>query len=181
MSARRSYWELLRDPRWQKRRLEIMERDAFRCRQCDDPDNTLNVHHRIYRKGAMPWEYSDEELITLCETCHERETNVRQRLSAGLAKLDADFIDQVVGYVTGLVLLIELSEARPRPGFENVCLEKVGVESAEQATGLGHILGLSGYESMLHLARTDLTKGAVLKSFKLASSRSETHAIESDE
>jgi hypothetical protein len=67
----RTYFEKLRDPRWQKRRLEIMNRDGFKCRICADAASTLNVHHLRYEKNADPWDYPDESLITTCELCHE--------------------------------------------------------------------------------------------------------------
>ena len=66
-----TYYELLRDPRWQKKRLEVMERDEFKCTACGDSTKTLNVHHLAYRKGTMPWDYEAEKLTTLCEPCHK--------------------------------------------------------------------------------------------------------------
>ncbi len=66
-----SYGQLLRDPRWQRKRLEIMGRDDFKCRLCGDAGNTLNVHHLWYRRGADPWDYPDTALVTTCEGCHE--------------------------------------------------------------------------------------------------------------
>lgn len=68
-----AYTDLLRHPKWQRRRLEIMSRDGFACTCCHADDKTLNVHHKRYRPGAAPWEYSDDELVTLCEDCHESE------------------------------------------------------------------------------------------------------------
>lgn len=65
-----AYWEKLKDPRWQKRRLEIMERDNFRCQGCGDQDKTLHVHHKIYERGKDPWDYEDNILVTYCEDCH---------------------------------------------------------------------------------------------------------------
>lgn len=65
------YSELLRDPRWQKKRLEIMSRDHWACRFCSDADHILNVHHLYYERYYRPWEYPREALITLCEACHE--------------------------------------------------------------------------------------------------------------
>lgn len=59
------------DPRWQAKRLRIMERDRFTCMCCLSSDKTLNVHHRAYRKGARIWEVENEDLVTLCEDCHE--------------------------------------------------------------------------------------------------------------
>jgi len=66
-----TYAEKLRDPRWQKKRLEIMSRDRFTCRSCGDASKTLNVHHCYYTKGSMPWEYPDSALVTYCHRCHQ--------------------------------------------------------------------------------------------------------------
>ncbi len=66
-----TYYEKLRSPQWQKKRLEIMQRDSFQCMSCGDSERTLNVHHKTYRKNAEPWDYKDENFITLCEDCHE--------------------------------------------------------------------------------------------------------------
>ena len=67
----KSWADNYKDPRWQKKRLEIMERDEFKCRSCGSTDKTLNVHHAYYDKGKMPWEYDEEVLITWCEGCHK--------------------------------------------------------------------------------------------------------------
>ncbi len=67
-----SYAESFRDPRWQKKRLKIMERDNFTCRHCRNKEKTLNVHHLRYSGGKKPWEYDDQFLVTLCEGCHEK-------------------------------------------------------------------------------------------------------------
>ena len=71
------YSEKLRDPRWQKRRLQVFERDGWKCRRCGCEDNTLAVHHRQYYPHMEPWEYPDADLETLCEFCHEEEREVR--------------------------------------------------------------------------------------------------------
>jgi hypothetical protein len=70
---REAYLKKLRDPRWQKMRLEVMNRDEWTCQQCLDKESTLHVHHRYYIQGAEPWEYPLEALVTLCEVCHESE------------------------------------------------------------------------------------------------------------
>lgn len=68
-----TYAEKLRDPRWQKKRLEILERDKFTCRVCKDKTRTLHVHHIRYLKDRDPWDYKEFYLVTLCEKCHEKE------------------------------------------------------------------------------------------------------------
>lgn len=70
-----TYAEKLKDPRWQKKRLEILNRDEFTCQKCYDTESTLHVHHRYYEKGKEPWEANESALITLCESCHESETS----------------------------------------------------------------------------------------------------------
>jgi hypothetical protein len=67
----KTYYEKLKDPRWQKKRLQIMDRDKFSCRYCGNSERTLNVHHLLYEKGANPWDYESNLLVTLCEKCHE--------------------------------------------------------------------------------------------------------------
>ena len=71
------YTELFKDPRWQKKRLEILSRDEFTCVICCDKESTLHVHHRRYISGRKPWEYDNDLLVTLCHDCHERETESR--------------------------------------------------------------------------------------------------------
>lgn len=68
-----TYSEKLKDPRWQKKRLEILSRDSFTCNYCGDTETTLHVHHLEYKKGLEPWDYYDEYLITICADCHECE------------------------------------------------------------------------------------------------------------
>lgn len=67
------YKEQIKNPLWQRRRLEILNRDNFTCQICGCKDKTLHVHHLVYEKGKMIWEYPDHQLITLCEECHEYE------------------------------------------------------------------------------------------------------------
>lgn len=70
--AKRTYSEKLKDPRWQKKRLEILERDSWACVYCGDTKSTLHVHHEIY-EGRNPWDTPGYCLSTLCEECHEVE------------------------------------------------------------------------------------------------------------
>jgi 5-methylcytosine-specific restriction endonuclease McrA len=72
---KKKYSTLLLDPRWQKKRLEIMQRDNFKCQRCDDDKSTLNVHHEYYDPEKAPWEYDDKFLHTLCKDCHYLEHN----------------------------------------------------------------------------------------------------------
>ncbi len=91
-----SYSEKLRDPRWQRRRLEIMQLAHFRCEECDAADQTLTVHHRVYRVGAEPWCYPDWELVCLCEQCHRYEHDMPQEERDGYnsESVEAGYMDR---------------------------------------------------------------------------------------
>lgn len=78
------YQKMLLDPQWQRKRLEILQRDNFTCQSCGNEEETLHVHHRYYVAGAKPWEYSDHALLTLCATCHEAETASTSILKSSL-------------------------------------------------------------------------------------------------
>jgi len=110
------YAEYLRSNLWHVRRLEILDRDKFKCRNCgaheteviknsdnedilywyapieiswqdlkgnerlssfvvpegspDRPYN-LHIHHKKYIRNRLPWDYDDDDLITLCNYCHK--------------------------------------------------------------------------------------------------------------
>lgn len=56
------------DPRWQKLRLQVMDRDGWKCVACGDATSTLHVHHKRYC-GSI-WESPADDLQTLCNSCH---------------------------------------------------------------------------------------------------------------
>lgn len=78
---RSEYGRKLQDPRWQKKRLEILERDRFQCQVCGDCRSMLHVHHVAYDpvERIDPWEYIDETLVTLCARCHDAEEMAERR------------------------------------------------------------------------------------------------------
>jgi len=63
----------LKDPLWQRKRLEIFQRDNWTCQECGDKKSTLAVHHIDYIEGIEPWEHPDNLMITLCEECHKEK------------------------------------------------------------------------------------------------------------
>ena len=65
-----TYSEKLKDPRWQKKRLKVLERDGWACQVCESKEMTLHVHHLKYVKSGNPWDSPLRDLQTLCEQCH---------------------------------------------------------------------------------------------------------------
>ena len=74
-----TYKEKLRDPRWQKKRLEIFSRDDWACCYCHRKDSTLQVHHLIYAKRD-PWDYPNHIYQTLCESCHSERQELTDKI-----------------------------------------------------------------------------------------------------
>ena len=65
-----TYAEQLKSPKWQRKRLEIMQRDDFKCVSCSNDDRQLEIHHKAYIWGHLAWEHPDELLVTVCDICH---------------------------------------------------------------------------------------------------------------
>jgi len=69
------YWiDRYLDPRWLQRREEILFRDGYICQRCGD--QASQVHHLKYITGHELWEYTDEDLLSLCPDCHEIESSL---------------------------------------------------------------------------------------------------------
>ena len=92
-----SYTDLLGCDEWNNKRNKIKERDNQKCKKCDKKkslmilsnskpiyfkkhdgeiieDKTptrLEVHHKLYVLNKLPWEYEDDDLMTVCNKCHE--------------------------------------------------------------------------------------------------------------
>lgn len=91
------YSEKLKDPRWQKKRLEVFKRDEFTCQKCYDDESTLHVHHRYYIKGKDPWDYPLDAFVTLCEECHQNEREHRSAAEDALfAALKQKFLTEEI-------------------------------------------------------------------------------------
>lgn len=95
MSSR--YNDRMRDPRWQRRRLETFERDGWACTVCGAEDKTLHVHHAYYVSERQPWEYPAWCLATVCEDCHGKDcrhgTDSVERLIDAIGGYCRDFRD----------------------------------------------------------------------------------------
>lgn len=68
-----TYRKRLSDPRWQRKRLEIFQRDNFTCRKCNSAEKELHVHHVAYDNKYEIWAQPDYTYATLCFECHYNE------------------------------------------------------------------------------------------------------------
>ena len=72
--SKNKYGKKLLDPKWQKRRLEIFQRDNWKCLACSEDKKTLHIHHLWYEYNKEPWDYPSDALVTLCFNCHDNIT-----------------------------------------------------------------------------------------------------------
>lgn len=72
-----TYAATLSSPEWQKKRLQIFQRDGWKCRECRAREKTLHVHHIRYKRDTKPWDYPDSNFLTLCCDCHEKKSPKR--------------------------------------------------------------------------------------------------------
>jgi hypothetical protein len=133
MAQKQSYYELLKHPKWQKKRLEVLQFADFQCEDCRADDVTLHIHHTYYEKGLAPWEYLEESLHALCEECHRKAQDRQTLLQRQIGSLMLEDLDRLLGYVMAL-------HANTGP------MVPLDVFSYEIAEGLGDGFGLTAEE-----------------------------------
>lgn len=100
--TRLTYAEQLRHPKWQRRRLEMLQAANFTCAECSGTESTLHVHHKRYFKGRMAWEYTDTELQVLCEECHQAAHDLQEGIGRALNLIPAaEALSLLCGFLDG--------------------------------------------------------------------------------
>lgn len=103
------YQALYRDPRWQRKKNLILQRDVYRCRDCTNGTVELQVHHCRYPgRGRPPWEIDDEFLLTVCDPCHKKrqelENQMKESLALVFAKSTPIELEALATFISGLAL-----------------------------------------------------------------------------
>ncbi|MFN8286821.1 MAG: hypothetical protein U0V74_08720 [Chitinophagales bacterium] len=65
-----TYYDLLNCVDWKSKRLEVLIRDSFYCKDCLKRSESNHVHHTYYLKDKLPWDIDLGALVTLCSKCH---------------------------------------------------------------------------------------------------------------
>jgi hypothetical protein len=141
-----SYSDLLKDPRWQRKRLESLEAAGWACARCGDKETTLHVHHRQYIKGRKPWEYTLAELQVLCAPCHEGHHEFQKKLNQLVEGVDPCSEDVLLAVIAGYLC----ASLEGDHGY---------IESARQSDPVSFVCG--GIAGMLRGGGDDPLKAAV--------------------
>ena len=90
----------LKDPRWQKKKGELLAAAEFTCASCESKEKTLHAHHNYYACFAV-----------LCEDCHKIADEQRKRFREASKLLDGEEMDYVSGYILGIAIMSGKIEA----------------------------------------------------------------------
>lgn len=136
------YFELLKHPEWQRKRLEVLEAANFECSDCGGKEKTLHVHHTYYERGLKPWEYPSESLHCLCEDCHTCAQAGMTELHRQIGRLNLSDHGRLLGYARGLEAL-----EYPDPFFF--------IDSYEMAQGIGDAWAGISADDVMRLLNLD--------------------------
>lgn len=117
MAKAKSYSEKLKDPRWQKKRLEIFQRDNFTCQKCGSTDKTLVVHHFEY--SGEPWDSENKKLITVCEICHDVIEEIKNAIntespSLKIVNYESENDDKILGITSDKFSVLAISDYKSK-------------------------------------------------------------------
>jgi hypothetical protein len=146
-----TYSQKLKDPRWQRRRLQVLEAANWKCERCEAADKTLHVHHNFYRSKSEPWEYPSHAFAALCEECHELAEVDRRELQSCIESIyEAEFAAVNLHSALGLLKGLRMFNAL---GINPKHTERIGYR--EQAWGFARIFGGDERDLLPQIEKTD--------------------------
>jgi 5-methylcytosine-specific restriction endonuclease McrA len=97
--------EQYKHPKWQKKRLEVLQKADYKCEQCGDGDSMLHVHHGYYKKGCNVWDYHIKTLWCLCGHCHRDWEFGKNHIYHAISKvsLDLDGVNDIMDFLNTLI------------------------------------------------------------------------------
>lgn len=81
----KKYNKELNSKEWKLKRLEVLQRDKYKCLECGISEN-LHVHHNYYTNGKKAWEYPLKAFKTLCNKCHKKHHEENKIVVKSLVK-----------------------------------------------------------------------------------------------
>lgn len=97
-----NYSEKLKNPKWQKKRLEVLNLRGFKCELCSCETKELHVHHRFYLKGREVWEYDNDVFQVLCCDCHTKEHENKNAVTEKIIEVIPDKYKRLISLLEKL-------------------------------------------------------------------------------
>lgn len=159
-----TYYEKLKSPQWQKKRLEILSDRGFKCELCFDYESQLHVHHKIYKKGLNPWDYPKHNYAILCDSCHKESHKVIDLFNEFIGCLDNNgffYQKNMLAFMYAFVNISDLEEGEHgdlHEKFDNMGLvDSDAYKLGEVMHSVWNSLGDSDYdEDLCHLKNSTL-------------------------
>lgn len=149
------YADKLKDPRWQRVRLKVFERDNWTCLLCDATEKTLHAHHLNY--AGEPWEAPLEDITTLCEDCHRNLHNIEEEQPATIEGVASLICKQIASSMGGR------SDGRQPPSFQQARNHLLARNPAMPASvlelsvrGWFHTMRSNGFRDKNHVLIEDM-------------------------
>lgn len=133
-----NYSKLLKRPNWQKKRLEILNRDGFTCQLCGDTESALHVHHKMY--SGNPWDIPNNQLTALCQQCHFI-TEHTKKLGQDLLKVKKRIVDDYTYYDCAVTVY----------SFEGMPYKSAQIYGKWPGLDIEYIIAISETSLVLHL------------------------------
>lgn len=118
--GKKSYYELLKDPRWQRKRLELFKSNGWRCERCGSEEDSLHAHHGSYLKGFKPWEYPNKMYHCLCDNCHEFATSEMDHLNRLIGQFQIDNLEDLIFIALALLHKDNITRSEAALRFCNI-------------------------------------------------------------
>ena len=121
---------------WYELSKRIKARDNNTCQMCGCNNKPLSVHHLCYRNGDI-LDNSEEELITLCEDCHNEQKESREYIFEVLNNLRTIFTDYEIATMLDTLYHASVSDGpvyfrtlEPSKDFENLFTDCQNIKKA---------------------------------------------------
>lgn len=105
MAKKIEFKDQYKHPKWQKKRLEILERENYTCQCCGDTETTLHVHHGYYERNKKLWEYDGFTMWCFCSECHEMWDQRKIRIHKMIARFNMQYYEDLEMILCGVNML----------------------------------------------------------------------------
>lgn len=120
MDYKKNYSEKLKHPKWQRKRLKILQRDNFTCQLCGDTETELHINHLKYK--GEPHEIPNRFLETLCKICHALKHSTPKHYIIFADKIKDLYGNNVIVYANQ-VKDVFFAHFNPNLEFENIIFD----------------------------------------------------------
>jgi len=139
-----NYSDQLKSPKWQKKRLDILNLRGFKCEKCNCEENQLHVHHRFYLKNRKAWEYDNDVFQVFCHICHENEHKKEDQKKFEISDIWLFFIQryELVNNqnVLSLLELMHSMETRYDPNTLNIICKVLNSDNGHDLVNIAEKL-----------------------------------------